>query len=214
MKDDYYASRFVPDPSRAIVWKEIVRHHTPFIVSDATVLDLGAGYCDFINNVVTTGKRYAVDHSPELSRYAAPGVIQIQSSVLEFQQIPDHSVDVVHASNLLEHLSDDELTQTMSEIRRVLKDKGILILMQPNYYYAYRSYFDDPTHKKVFSHGALESFLISHHFDIKLMKPKFLPFSLRSRPSIIPVHPLIIRAYLNSPIKPFAGQMLFVAEKK
>ena len=85
--------------------------------------------------------------------------------------------------------------------------------MQPNYRLSYKTYFDDPTHKKVFSDTALRAFLISFGFEIEMAKPRFLPFSLKSRPSIIPVLPIIIRAYLYSPIKPFAGQMLFVAKK-
>jgi hypothetical protein len=102
----------------------------------------------------------------------------------------------------------------MGEVKRVLKNKGKIILMQPNYRLAYKTYFDDPTHKKVFSDSALESFLINYGFKIVLKKPRFLPFSLNSRPSIIPVFPWLIRAYLYSPFKPFAGQMLFVAEKE
>jgi SAM-dependent methyltransferase len=210
--DSYYASRFVPDKTRPIVWKEIIRHHQAFIPKNAVVVDLGAGYCDFINEVKAE-KKYAVDHSPELKNFAHPDVICIQSGATIFKEIPDNSVDIVHASNLFEHLTDAELDAAMTEVKRVLKKGGKLILMQPNYYYKYRSYFDDPTHKKVFSHFALESFLVSYSMKIKLMKPKFLPFSLRSRPSIIPIHPLIIRAYINSPWKPFGGQMLFVAEK-
>lgn len=212
-KDPYYESRFVFDPTRKTVWGEIVRHHSKFIPEDSTVLDLGAGYCDFIN-LVSAKRKIAADSSPELSRFAAEGVEKINAVAWDLSKLSDGSVDVIHASNLFEHFTDEELAKMMGEVKRVLKSGGKLILMQPNYRLAYKTYFDDPTHKKVFSDAALESFLVSHGMNIILKKPRFLPFSLRSRPSLIPVHPLIIRAYINSPWKPFAGQMLFVAEKK
>ena len=213
IKDSYYKSRYVPNPSRAIIWKEIVKFLQQFIPRDGTVVDLGAGYCDFINNVAAN-KKYAVDISSELSNFAAPSVEEINNTAWNLTALPDASVDVIHASNLFEHFDDAELLKVMKEVKRVLKPGGKLILMQPNYRYSYKTYFDDPTHKKVFSHESLKSFIISHDFEIIKMMPKFLPFSLKSRPSFIPLFPFLARAYINSPWKPFAGQMLFVAEKK
>ncbi len=212
MADNYYKSRYVWNKDRAVVWKEIVRYLDWYIPKDGTVLDIGAGYCDFINNVEAKN-RIALDYSPDLSMYAKEGITQINSSVTDMSKVLSSTVDVVFASNLFEHLTDSELETTMGEVKRVLKKGGRLILMQPNYRLAYKTYFDDHTHKKVFSDTSLETFLLSFDMEIELKKAKFLPFSLKSRPSIIPVFPLLIRAYINSPLKPFAGQMLFVAKK-
>ena len=118
------------------------------------------------------------------------------------------------ASNLFEHLTEEELTAVMAEIRRVLRTGGLLILMQPNYRLSYKTYFDDPTHKKVFSDVALTTFLISHGFEIRKAMPRFLPFSLKSRPGLVPLSAFVVRAYINSPWKPFAGQMLIVGRIK
>jgi len=213
-KDPYYSSRYTFDPKRIIVWKEIIRFLQKFISKTAAVVDLGAGYCDFINNI-SAQKKYAVDISPELARFAGKGVAKINREGWNFYEIPDLLVDVVHASNFLEHFDDDELEKIMKEVKRILKPKGRLILMQPNYRLSAKNYFDDPTHKKIFSDASLESFLLSHNFKILLKMPRFLPFSMRSNSSIIPkfLLPFVVRAYIHSPIKPFAGQMLFVAEK-
>lgn len=210
--DKYYKSRYVWNEDRSIVWKEIVRFLEKYIPKDATVLDIGAGYCDFINNVSAKNK-IALDYSTDLNKYTSKDVVQINSNVTDMSKVSNGSVDVVFASNLFEHLTNSELELTMSEVKRVLKKGGRLILMQPNYRLSYKTYFDDHTHKKVFSDTSLETFLLSHDMEIELKKAKFLPFSLKSRPSIIPVFPWLIRAYINSPIKPFAGQMLFVSKK-
>lgn len=212
MTDPYYKSRYVWNNDRAVVWKEIVSYLSKFIPKNGTVVDIGAGYCDFINNV-DSKNRIALDYSPDFKQYAKEGIRTIQSPVTDMKEINSDSADLVFASNLFEHLTDEELEKTVSEVKRVLKKGGRLILMQPNYRLSYKTYFDDPTHKKVFSDTALRAFLISFGFEIEMAKPRFLPFSLKSRPSIIPVLPIIIRAYLYSPIKPFAGQMLFVAKK-
>lgn len=214
MKDKYYESRFTFNPSRSIVWKEIIRFIKKFVPQNATVVDLGAGYCDFINNI-NASRKYAVDISPELSLYAGEDVMQINRTGWDFYEILDGSVDILLASNFLEHFIDEDLEKIMKEVKRVLKKGGKLILMQPNYRLSYKNYFDDPTHKKVFSDASLESFLLSNDMKIVLKMPRFLPFSMRSNSSLIPNYllPLIVRAYIHFPFKPFAGQMLFVAEK-
>lgn len=212
MEDKYYKSRFVFNKDREIVWKEIVRFLNQYLFGKDTVLDLGAGYCDFINNV-SAKEKIAVDISPELSKYADKNVRKINSLATDLTSVQTDSVDVVFSSNLLEHLDNDELSKCMSEVKRVLKKGGLFLTMQPNYRLSYKTYFDDFTHKKVFSDESLKGFLISNDFEIIKYWARFLPFSLKSRPSFIPTFPLLIRAYLNSPIKPFAGQMLFVCKK-
>jgi SAM-dependent methyltransferase len=210
MTDSYYQSRYTPDTDRGVVWPEIVRFLRPYLAGVSTVLDLGAGYCDFINNV-SVPNRIAVDLSPESRAFAAPGVTHITAPADDLSQVPDASLDVVFSSNLLEHLTDSQLSRAMKEIHRTLRSGGLFITMQPNYRLAYKTYFDDPTHQKVFSDVALRNFLLLHHFRIVEAWPRFLPFSLGSRPRAIPISPLVVRAYLHSPWKPFAGQMLFVA---
>jgi ubiquinone/menaquinone biosynthesis C-methylase UbiE len=213
MYNDYYKSDYTPDSARPIVWREIVRYLSRFIPRDATVVDLGAGYCDFINNVSAKTK-YAVDISPELQDFTTPNVRKINSEAWNLEQIENESVDVVHASNLFEHFDDEELEKVVKEIKRVLKPEGRLILIQPNFKYSYRSYFDDHTHKKIFTDVSLENFLLSHNFSIIHKKPKFLPYSMKSSPmTMIPFLSKAVWLYLRSPWKPFAGQMLFVSKK-
>jgi SAM-dependent methyltransferase len=214
MEDEYYKTRYIFDSKRRLVWKEISRFLEKFFRGSQTIVDLGAGYCDFINNV-SVQKRYAIDISPELPKYAGEGVIQINRAGWDLSEISDSSVDVVHASNFLEHFDDEEIKKIFKETKRMLKPGGKLILMQPNYRLCAKHYFDDPTHKKVFDDSSLESLLLAHDFKVILKKPRFLPFSMRSNSPFITTSllPLIVRAYIHSPFKPFAGQMLFVAEK-
>jgi ubiquinone/menaquinone biosynthesis C-methylase UbiE len=138
--DSYYKSRFVFNKDREVVWKEIVRFLNPYLKNAHTVFDLGAGYCDFINNV-SAQKKIAVDISPELSRYAHEGIQLVNSLATDLSVVSDNSVDVVFSSNLLEHLTDAELVICLSEVKRVLKKGGLFITMQPNYRLAYKTMF-------------------------------------------------------------------------
>ncbi len=117
--------------------------------------------------------------------------------------------DVVFASNLLEHLTQEDMEGTLEGAKRILRPRGRFIVLQPNFRYAYKQYFDDYTHLQIFTHVGLCDLLKAHGFSILEVRPKFLPFSVKSN---FPVIPLLIRLYLNFPAKPFAGQMLVVAE--
>ncbi|MDP2762982.1 MAG: class I SAM-dependent methyltransferase [Enterobacteriaceae bacterium] len=207
-RNNYFKSRFVYDPSRDYVWKAIADYLQKYISLNSKVLDLGAGYCNFINNIKARNK-VAVDINKEVKKYANSDVKIYICSCSNLKIFKDDSFDVVFASNLFEHLTKPELKKTIKEIKRVLKNKGLLLLIQPNFRYAHKEYFDDYTHQTVFSHTSLPDFLHTHGFVCKKVIPKFIPFSMKSR---LKSFSFLIKPYLHLPYKPFAKQMLVVAE--
>jgi SAM-dependent methyltransferase len=205
----YYKTRYVPDPRRSVVWKAICEWLQREIPSDGTVLELGAGYCDFINNI-RAARKVAVDINEDVRKSAAEGVETHVGSCGHLPFVVGASVDAVFTSNLFEHLERRELRDTLSEILRVLKPGGKLLVIQPNFRYCFREYFDDYTHVAVFTDLSLPDLLAASGFEISRVEPRFMPFSLKSG---LPVHPLLVRLYLRSPWRPRAGQMLVVARK-
>ncbi len=195
--------------ARNKVWKVLCRYLQKFVPENGTVLDLGAGYCGFINNIGAREK-FALDRSDIIRRYAGKDVTALVQSCADLNNFSDNYFDAVFASNLIEHLRREETEQTLEHVRRILKPGGRLILLQPNFAYAYRNYFDDFTHQQIFTHVSIGDLLEVMGFFIERVFPKFLPFSMRSR---LPTHPLLVSLYLLSPIKPLAGQMLVVAKK-
>ncbi len=204
---DYFHARFVYDTQRDALWQPVCEYLQPYIPVDGRVLDMGAGYCSFVNQV-RARERHALDIFPDFARYAAPGVTPHVGSCDNLSRFADGCFDAVFASNLLEHLTRDSLAATLAEARRVLKPTGHLILIQPNYRYAYREYFDDYTHLQVFTHVSLADQLTASGFDVVRLEPRFLPFSLKSR---LPKSPRLVRLYLRLPLRPLAKQMLVVA---
>lgn len=208
MSGDYHGSRLERDARRDGVWEALWRYFfRKRISADACVLDLGAGYGSFINTVVAR-RRIAVDLWPGVVDHVAPGVETIVGPVDDLGAIPDNMVDFAFASNLFEHLPQDVLISALAEIKRTLTRNGTLTVLQPNYRYAYREYFDDYTHVAVYSHISLMDLLRAHGWDIVDVRPRFLPLTVKSR---LPTWPILVAAYLWSPLKPMGKQMLIVA---
>jgi len=57
----------------------------------------------------------------------------------------------------------------------------------------------------------LADLLAAHGWEVTEVQPRFLPLTVKSR---LPVWPLLIAAYLRSPIKPMGKQMLVVARPR
>jgi len=100
MADDaYHRTRFSPDPRRRVLWETLVAcEFQPRIPAEATVLDLGAGYGEFIN-AVKARRRIAVDVWPGMAGHLAPGVEALITSVTCLDGVADQSVDYAFASN-------------------------------------------------------------------------------------------------------------------
>jgi len=206
----YHDVRLPFDSRRAVLWKALWRHHFSALVApSACVLDLGCGYGEFINNVVAR-RRIALDRWDGFQQFLAPGVEAIVASVTDLDRLEDGAIDFAFASNLFEHLTQAEFSAALAALRRKLSPAGTLNLLQPNYRYAYREYFDDYTHVAIYSHTSIADFLSANGFQVIEMRPRFLPLTIKSR---LPVHPFLIAAYLKSPIKPLAKQMFLRAQK-
>lgn len=214
-KQEYFNTRFLYDPRRQQVWSEVARYIQKLYISkDARVLDLGAAYCDFINNI-DVAEKHALDVFERLDDFAKPDVKTHIGTCTAMPHLGDDSLDCVFASNLFEHLTHDELLETIAEVRRILRPDGRLILLQPNFKYCFRTYFDDYTHMQIFTHMGMWDLLEMAGLEIEKMHAKFLPVNMKSTLRLqLPALHLIVRAYLHSPYKPRAGQMLVVARNR
>jgi SAM-dependent methyltransferase len=204
----YHASRLTEDPRRGAVWRALWRYFfSDRIGRHDCVLDLGAGYGDFINCVVAR-RRIAVDLWDGMRQHVAPGVETIVGPVHELDTIADGAVDYAFASNVFEHVPQEVLVKVLAALKRTFSVRGRLTILQPNYRYAFREYFDDYTHVSVYSHISLPDFLRANGWEVLEVRPRFLPLTVKSR---LPTWPILIAAYLKSPFKPMGKQMLVVA---
>jgi len=210
MNDDkYFQTRFTPDRRREVLWRTLCDHYFSRLISTTDcVLELGAGYGHFINHV-SARRRIALDSWIDFATHLQPGIESRVGHVAELSFLESSAVDFVFASNLFEHISQEDFASVLSQLRRVLRANGTLNILQPNYYYAYREYFDDYTHRSVYSHTSLCDFLEAHGFQVFECRPRFLPLTVKSRWS--PVVPALIRLYLSLPWRPLGKQMFIRA---
>ena len=204
----YHKTRLSYDPRRDLLLKTLCEAYFQRLVPpDSCVLELGAGYGHFINNI-RCAQRIAVDRWEGSAQFLASDVVAHIGDATDLSFLADRSVDFVFASNLFEHLAKNDFVTILDQLRDKMKIGGTLNIIQPNYRFAYREYFDDYSHISVYSDRSLSDFLESHGFHVFKCIPRFLPLTVKSR---LPIIPLLIRLYLLLPFKPMGKQMFIRA---
>jgi SAM-dependent methyltransferase len=204
--DSYFDTRFAHDAKREIVWRALIQYHFQALVRpDHCVLELGSAYGHFINNI-RAARRVALDQWSGFTEFMQAGVEPHVGDVSDLDFLSSRSVDFAFASNLFEHVSQEDFASVLRQLKSKLRPGGSIALLQPNYRYAYKEYFDDYTHRTVYSHTSLCDFLEANGYEVISCSPRFLPYSMKSSRF---VSPLLIRLYLMSPWK-FRGKQMLV----
>ncbi len=182
------------------------------IPEQASVLDLGSGYGEFINQIHCAHK-WAMDLNPSSPRYLDSSVVFLQQDCSDPWQIPDESLDVIFSSNFFEHLPTKvALSRTFSEARRCLRNDGLLIAMGPNIRYLPGEYWDFWDHYLPLTDKSLAEGLRAGGFDIDKQIPRFLPYTMSQTPSL---PSWLIALYLHTPLLwPLFGRQFLVIARK
>ena len=209
IEDAYWRTRLPFDRKRERLWRALWRFYfSKYITPSDCVLELGCGYAHFINNVQAR-RRIAVDNWSGFLNYLAAGIEGHVGDAASLSFLGDSSVDFVFASNLFEHLTKDNFALVLNQLRPKLTNKGKLTILQPNYRYAYKEYFDDYTHVSVYSHESLCDFLAANGYSVVQCVPRFMPLTIKNHQRIVSEQ--LIGLYLSLPVRPFGKQMLVMA---
>jgi SAM-dependent methyltransferase len=208
-----YARRFTPDLQfRNEMWKILCSSFFQrYIGNKDRVLEIGAGYCEFINNI-QAGHKTAVDINPDVKNYAASDVKVVVNSTSQMIAIPNDSVDVVFASNFFEHLTRDEIVATFQEVHRILAPAGKFMVLQPNIRFCAKDYWMFFDHVTPIDDRAFVEVLEINGFEVVKVIDRFLPYTTKSR---LPKALSLIRLYLSLPFawRIFGQQSFFVSRK-
>lgn len=209
-----YAQRFADmQEYRNNVWQIICSEFLhQFVPADSTVLDLGAGWGEFINNVVASEK-IAMDLNPATEKHLSAGVTFLHQDCATPWQIESGSIDIVFTSNFIEHLFDKSSVESaLSEAYRCLKKGGKIICMGPNIKYTLSNYWDFWDHRIPITDQSCSELLEMQGFSIERAIPRFLPYSMSTGNS----PPLfMVKLYLWLPMlwRLFGKQFLIVGQK-
>jgi len=137
------------------------------ITKKMKVLDIGSG----------DGKFAEVCKSKNLETYGVDGSqgIDLEKNKINFD---DNAFDLIISNAVIEHLNSP--TNMLNESRRLLKPTGVLIVITPNFQYAFKNFYDDPTHVRPYTSTSLSKILKINNFkEIKVFpylinKPSFM----------------------------------------
>jgi SAM-dependent methyltransferase len=209
-----YENRFsANEAQRDKIWRVLTRSYFQrWIKPTDGVLDVGAGYCEFINNI-DAREKFALDLNPITRLRANPAVKVIEQDICQRWALDSDSVDVAFSSNFFEHLpGKGDLKHCLTEIHRVLRPGGKLIAMGPNIRFCYDVYWDFLDHYLPLSDRSIVEALELAGLVMEVVIPRFLPFTMVGKR---PQSPSLVRLYLSLPIawRVMGKQFLVVARK-
>ena len=209
-----YANRFAKNTGyRDRIWKVLAgEFFSRWILTTDSVLDLGSGYGEFINNVRADHK-YAMDLNPDAGKRLSESVSFLQHDSTQAWPIMANTLDIVFSSNFFEHLPDKAaLSTTLQETFRCLKPGGRLIAIGPNIRYLPGHYWDFYDHHVPLTESSLTEALIVTGFNPEVVTGRFLPYTAVNSPE----YPLLfLRLYLAFPFAwPFLGKQFLVVVSK
>jgi SAM-dependent methyltransferase len=211
-----YANRFNPKERKAknLLWRTLINEFLQkYVDLDSVILDIGGGYCEFINQIKAKEK-YLIDLNPDAKIYADTDVNVLNINVLMVEEqvkIPT-KFNRIFISNFFEHLTNkEELIEILAFCYRYLRPGGALLIIQPNFKYAYKEYYDFIDHQLPITELSLQELLKTIGFKIDVSIPRFLPYSTKGRPA----SPQLLKIYLKLPLFwNFMGAQMFIKASK
>jgi len=214
--DAIYVARF-PNPDRETkdaIWRVLCQHFFQrYVGANDVVLDLGPGFGEFLRHI-RCRRRIAVDIEKLSGRELPEGTdeVLVPSDQLS-SRVAASSVDVIFCSNFFEHLPDTRtFLATLTEIRKVLREGGRMLILQPNIRFVGGAYWDFVDHHLPLTDRTLVEACESLGFEVVEVVPRFLPYTTRSR---LPQSPWLVRLYLAfRPAWRLLGQQTWLVARK
>ena len=166
------------------------------------VLEIGGGATQLID-FFREGEKYAVDpladmYQAEFAEVLAPGT-KWHKAKAENMPFENDFFDIIVIRNVLDHV--DSVDKAISEMRRVLKNSGILYLGMNTFsgpYYIYKLIVKDPEHPHTFTPGSIRSCIIRNNLNIvdSIADAKENMVHFTDRLAVVPKHKAVIRDLL------------------
>ena len=180
-KMQFTGERFLPDINSYEITAE--HYHRYFaiknIIKNKIVLDIASGE-GYGTNLISQNAKYVygVDISEETIMLAKKKYIKdnLEYICAQASDIPlkDNSIDVVISFETIEHLKSETQIKFMKEIKRVLKEDGLLIISTPNkLVYSDVPSYNNKYHEKEFYIEEFKVFLEKFFLNTEIFNQKF-----------------------------------------
>jgi SAM-dependent methyltransferase len=175
-----YERRFAPRADyRWRVWTLLTRRFFQrYVPADGTVLELGCGWGEFINQI-DAPRKFGMDLNPASRARLGAGIEFLHQDCSARWPLEDRTLDVIFTSNFFEHLPDKaSLARTLQEAFRCLKPGGRIICLGPNIRFLPGTYWDFWDHYLPLTDRSLTEGLELAGFQIAECIPRFLPYTM------------------------------------
>ncbi len=164
MNNDNYLATIYDEDSRPVTTypDELARYlKRRFIIPDgARLADVGCGRGDFLKAFIRAGfNAVGIDGEKVDGDPCIIGDINLEQDRLPFE---DDSLDVVFTKSVIEHIHNPD--SMMKECHRVLKPRGRIIVMVPDWQTCMYIYYDDHTHVQPYTATGLRDLLRMYGF--------------------------------------------------
>ena len=136
------------------------------------LLEVGPGHGSLAALAIEAGWKYsAIEPSPALAeRLRAAGIEVVQAMTPPIPR-PDASCRVLYADQVLEHMSGiDAAREFVAEARRILRSKGVLFVVVPDYLKERQFFWDiDYTHNFITTERRMRQLLYDGGFEVTRM---------------------------------------------
>lgn len=210
-----YARRFGDRADyRWRVWTLLTRSFFQrYIPPGGTVLELGCGWGEFINQIQAQ-RKYGMDLNPASRTRLAPGIEFLHQDCAERWPLDEGTLDTIFTSNFFEHLPDkSSLGRTLREAFRCLKPGGRLICLGPNIRALAGAYWDFWDHYLPLTERSLTEGLELAGFGIEECVARFLPYTM-ARNRNPPLWTVRVYLMLRPAWRLFGKQFLVIAVKR
>jgi SAM-dependent methyltransferase len=141
------------------------RYH---LKKDYHLLEVGCGRGEFLRGFIRQGLNgYGTDQSDAATRLCPEAEIKV-ANMEEGLPYDDNFFDVVYSKSVIENFYCPE--KVISEIFRVLKPKGQVITLTPDWTHVYKTFYEDYTHRTPFTMTSLRDILLIHGFEQVLVE--------------------------------------------
>ncbi len=184
------------------IWGGICAYLANFLPPKVNIMvDVAAGYCEFINNIPCNCKKVAYDVNEDINKYAKDEICVLVDDIANISQyFSPGSVTIFFMSNFLEHINKDCIDRLFAAQYELLEPNGEIWILTPNIRYVGGKYWDFYDHITPITEKALIEIAGTYGFRVKKCISKFLPFTTKSK---LPQATWIVRVYLR--LMPLSG---------
>lgn len=128
------------------------------------ILDVGCGTGENVREFSKLGKCWGIDISPEAIKFCKQkGLTNVSQTSIEKTNFDNKVFDIITILDVLEHVEE---VSTFKEIRRILRNDGIVLITVPAFSWLWSKWDIVLHHKRRYSKNSLKKALESNGFEI------------------------------------------------